>query len=311
MTNIRDIARLAGYSVSTVSRCINDSGYVSANAKQKIQKVIDDLDYVPNEVARDLSRGRTFNVGVVLPHTDHPYFTHVVKGIMNAAFASGFNVVLLPSKYDADLEIEYLEQLRRKSFDALIFTSRAIPLKKLAKYQKYGSIVCCGNVDDIQIACAYALKKDTFIEAFRWIKNRNFKNIGILLSRDGNNSRTSQLTLQSFQTVYQQAPKIIDTTVTTYADGYRAISRFHQKGLKPDFIFANGDDVAAGARQYYLDHQEEVPPMMGQENQLSGRILNLSTIDHQFQKVGKTALELAVSQEIKQIAIPSKLIKRS
>lgn len=310
MTNIRDIARLSGYSVSTVSRCINKSGYVSESTRAKIEKVVNDLDYVPNDVARDLSRGRTLNIGVVLPHTKHPYFTHVVQGIMEAAFFSGYHVVLLPSKYDAEVENDYLEQLRRKNFDALIFTSRGIPLENLLKYQKYGSIICCENPGAVKLAAAYSLKEKTFIEAFDWIKRQGYRNLGILLSRNQELSGTSKITLKSYQKVFGETATIVDTAVTTYQDGYEAIGRFFERGLHPDFIFANGDDVAAGARQYYLDNQLQVPAMLGQEKQLSGKILQLPTIDHQFKKVGQTALELAVLKEIKQIPVESYLIKK-
>lgn len=196
MTNIRDIARLSGYSVSTISRYINHSGYVSLKAGEEIQAVINKVNYAPNTLARDLNRGKTFNVGVVLPHTKHPYFTNILEGIMDAAFASGYHVVLLPSKYDADLEIEYLEQLRRKSYDALIFTSREIPLAKLVEYQKYGPIVCCSNPGKIKLAAAYSLKKDTFISAFEWIKSQGYRNVGILLSRNSRQSVTSDITLK-------------------------------------------------------------------------------------------------------------------
>lgn len=253
MTNIRDIARLSGYSVSTVSRCINDAGYVSEEACNRIQSIIDKLDYVPNDVARDLSRGKTYNVGVVLPHTLHPYFTHVLQGIMKTAFSSGYHVVVLQSKYDADLEIKYLEQLRRKSYDALIFTSRGIPMKELLKYQKYGSIVCCENPGEFNIAAAYALRKETFIEAFEWIKQQRYKKVGILLSRDNQFSATSRVTLECFKKVFGRNARIVDTNVTTYRDGYESISRLFEKNERPDFIFANGDDVAVGVRQYYLD----------------------------------------------------------
>lgn len=55
MANIKDIARLSGYSVATVSRYINKNGYVSTNAAQAIQRVVEKVDYVPNTIARDLS----------------------------------------------------------------------------------------------------------------------------------------------------------------------------------------------------------------------------------------------------------------
>ncbi|MFC6177133.1 LacI family DNA-binding transcriptional regulator [Companilactobacillus huachuanensis] len=310
MTNIHDIARLSGYSVSTVSRVLNNSGYLSDTARNKIQKIIEEQDYVPNDVARDLSRGKTYNVGIVLPHTKHPYFTHLIKGIMETAFAKGYHVVLLPSLYNADIENQYLEQLRRKSYDALIFTSRGIPLKRLLKYQKYGSIICCENPGDYQIAAAYSLRSKTFTEAFSYVKNQGYHEIGILLSRPRESSTTSSLTLASYEAVYGATPKIINTSVTTYQDGYNAMAGFQKNEKKPDFIFANGDDVAAGARQYYLDNELSVPAMMGQENQLSGNILNIPTIDHHFHEVGRKAMELAISGEIKMIPINSELIKR-
>lgn len=59
MTNIHDIAKLSGYSAATVSRVINQRGYVSDKAREKIKSIIDQMDYVPNDVARDLSRVKT------------------------------------------------------------------------------------------------------------------------------------------------------------------------------------------------------------------------------------------------------------
>lgn len=138
MTTIRDVARISGYSVSTVSRVLNHKNYVSDEVRKNIQKVIAELDYVPNDVARDLSRGRTMNIGVVVPNIDHPYYTDIVRGIMAAAFAAGYNVLMLPSKYDAVVEHGYLDQLRRHAFDGLIFTSHTMPVADMVPYKQYG-----------------------------------------------------------------------------------------------------------------------------------------------------------------------------
>lgn len=75
MANIKDIARLSGYSVATVSRYINKNGYVSTNAAQAIQRVVEKVDYVPNTIARDLSTGRTKTIGVVVPFFEYSYFS--------------------------------------------------------------------------------------------------------------------------------------------------------------------------------------------------------------------------------------------
>lgn len=70
MANIRDIARLTGYSVSTVSRVINNNPYVSEEKRRKILAVMEEVNYIPNYTARALSVGKTKNIGVILPFVD-------------------------------------------------------------------------------------------------------------------------------------------------------------------------------------------------------------------------------------------------
>lgn len=311
--NIHDIAKISGYSSSTVSRVINNRNYVSKKARQDIQKVIKDFDYVPNDVARDLSKGKTHNIGVVLPHTKHPYYTQLVEGIMSAAFPAGYRIVMLPSKFEADVEMNYLDRLRRKAYDAIIFTSHGISLKELLKYQKYGSIVICHNPGEYNIAAAYTHREESYMDAFRWIKSQNYQKISILLSRDYEISATAQKTFQAYQKTFDAKPdeKLLNTNVTTYDDGYNAASNFYHNHYEPDVYFTNGDDIAAGVRQFYLDNELTVPKLIGQEDQLSSRILNIPTINHHFHEVGKLACELAINNEIKQLSVESEFIMRN
>lgn len=67
MANIRDIAKITGYSVSTISRVINNHPYVDDEKRAKVLQVMSDLNYVPNRSAQNLSYGRTKNIGVILP----------------------------------------------------------------------------------------------------------------------------------------------------------------------------------------------------------------------------------------------------
>lgn len=312
MATIKDVARLAGYSPATVSRAINHSGYVSRQATAKIQAVIAQLDYVPNDIARDLSQGRTANVGVVVPYLAHPYFTQVFNGILKAAFAAAYNVVLLQSNYDADRERGYLEQLHRRAFDALIFTSRAIPLAELAAAQKYGPIICCEDPGDYPLAAAYSKRTAAYRAAFSWIRTQGYQRVGLTFSRSAQLSATTRLTLATYTDSFGQAPapENIRLGVTTFTDGYQAAQAWARLASQPDFIFSNGDDIAAGIRQFYVDHHLLVPPLMGQENQLSSRLLGLPTIDHHFERVGAAAFDLAASRQIARVPVAADLILR-
>lgn len=312
MTNIRDIAKRAGYSTSTVSRYLNRSGYVSQTAASKIRQVVSELDYVPNSVAQELSLGQTSTIGVVVPHMKHPYFTELVAGIMEAAFAAKYNVSLLKSKYDAKLEVKYLEQLHRKSLAGLIFTSHGIALAQLAEYRKYGPVVCCEDPGSIPISAAFTIREATYLKAFSHLKEQGFQRIALMLSRDYQSSATSKLTINCYRQVFGDLPpaELTLTDVTTFADGYRGAQKYVQLNQQPDFIFTNGDDIAAGVRQYYLDSELPVPPLMGQENQLSSKLMNISTIDHHFRKVGQLAFQLVQHDELQQIPVTSELIIR-
>ncbi|MFD1393285.1 LacI family DNA-binding transcriptional regulator [Lacticaseibacillus jixianensis] len=310
MTNIRDIARLSGYSVATVSRVLNHRKYVSDAVRQRIESIIRELDYAPNDVARDLSRGKTMKIGVVLPVFVHPYYTVLTQSITQAAFAQGYQVSLLPSSYKPTLERRFLEQFKRQAFDGIIFTSHEMPLKALAAYQEFGPVVVCEDPGQLQIAAAFTDRQPSNEAAFTWIKQRGFKRVALMIPRAPRLSATARAIVAAYTTVFGQPPdpKLIWVGSMSNEDGQRA-GTFLAK-LKPDFIFTNSDDIAAGVMQSYLAQGLEPPVMMGQENQLTGRLMGMSTIDHHLEQVGQAAVDLATGAKSGRIKIASEFIAR-
>ncbi|WP_097037895.1 LacI family DNA-binding transcriptional regulator, partial [Lactiplantibacillus plantarum] len=248
MTNIHDIARLSGYSVSTVSRVINHQKYVADDKRAKVEAIMQELDYVPNWVARDLSRGRTKTIGVVLPYANHPYFARVVDGIVSAGFAAGYKIMLLPTNYDMTIERHYLEDLRSKAYDALIFTSRSSSLDTLERYRKYGQIVCCEDPgDDRALAAAYTDRMASYVTALRWAKQQGYATMGVILSRNNVISASTRVTRRAYHEVYGQLDdERLYTGAATYEDGYHAGKYFANQASRVAAIFANGDDIGAG-----------------------------------------------------------------
>lgn len=301
MVTIKDVARISGYSPSTVSRVINHSGYVSIKTNKKIKQVMKQLDYVPNAIAQDLSKGKTHKIGVVLPHLRHSYFSQMLLGIMDEALQTEYSVTLLPSEYDSTLEMHYLEQLKRKEYDGLIFTSRGISLSQLTQYTKYGPIVCCENPGKKHLTAAFSDRKAAYIQAFTWLKDHSIEKIVFLFSRPATISMTTQLTLDWFAQVYGHFPanKHIITNVTTPQDGYRAAQTIAVKDNMVQYFFTNGDDIAAAVRQYYVDQHLPVPGLIGQNGQVASVTLNIPTINHHYAQIGRQAFKLVVSPELK------------
>ncbi|BDZ31527.1 LacI family DNA-binding transcriptional regulator [Lactiplantibacillus sp. WILCCON 0030] len=312
MTNIHDIARLSGYSVSTVSRVINHQKYVADDKRAKVEKIMQELDYAPNRVARDLSKGQTKTIGVVLPYANHPYFARVIDGIVMAAFEAGYKITLLPTNYDMTIERQYLDQLRSKAYDALIFTSRSSQLDTLERYRKYGQIVCCEDPgEDRPLAAAYTDRLASFVSALTWAKSNGYKRMGVVLSRNNVISASTRITREAYEQVYGHlADRELFTGAVKFEDGYRAGAYFAKLQPQVDAVFANGDDIAAGIQRYDTEHQLPPLPVIGQENLLSSRLLKFSTIDHHLEALGQAAFKLAIGHTTEHELIKSEFIKR-
>jgi len=98
MATIKDVAKLAGVSTATVSRFINESGYVSEEAHKKIEQSIKALDYYPNEIARSLFTSKSKIIGLIIPDISNPYFTEVARGAEEMANSQGYNLILINSE---------------------------------------------------------------------------------------------------------------------------------------------------------------------------------------------------------------------
>ncbi|WP_010632779.1 LacI family DNA-binding transcriptional regulator [Sporolactobacillus vineae] len=118
--NIKDIARLAGVSSTTVSRVLNNRGYISIQTREKVQKAIKKLNYHPNDLARSLYHKHTYFIGLIFPTTANPFFGELVSDIENECASQGYKVFLCNSLGRADKEIKYLNMLQRNQVDGII-----------------------------------------------------------------------------------------------------------------------------------------------------------------------------------------------
>lgn len=120
MTTIKDIAKDVGVSVATVSRALNDSGYVSAEVKEKVARAAEKLDYVPNEVARSLHSSQSRVIGVLVPDISNPYFPRVIRGIEDEANKNNYRVLLGNTDHNVEKERKYLEIFHQNNCAGII-----------------------------------------------------------------------------------------------------------------------------------------------------------------------------------------------
>jgi LacI family transcriptional regulator len=122
---MKDVARLAGVSTSTVSAVINNSVPVSAKRLKKVLDAMAALDYHPDEVARSLKKGRTKAVGVIVPDITNAFYPEVICGIEECARKHGYAVLLCDSSEDPAHESEHLSTLFSRRVDGVLVASCA------------------------------------------------------------------------------------------------------------------------------------------------------------------------------------------
>ena len=109
MATLKDVAARCGLTVTTVSRVLNNRGYISDKTRSKVYAAMEELNYQPNEVARSLSKKSTNTIGVIMPHIRHPYFSEMISNIENAAtgYERLYRHILPPHLYAEKVRLGY------------------------------------------------------------------------------------------------------------------------------------------------------------------------------------------------------------
>ena len=123
MTTIRDVAKLADVSVATVSRVINDKGYVNKDTKNRVEAAIQALDYRPNDVARSLFKGKSKMIALFVPDIKNPFFPELAWAVEDISNQYGYTFILCNTDNNNKKEITYLQALSQKSIDGIILVS--------------------------------------------------------------------------------------------------------------------------------------------------------------------------------------------
>jgi LacI family transcriptional regulator len=120
---IKDIARIAKVSHTTVSRALNDKSRIRSETKEKILAIARELNYRPNFIARSLVMKRTKTLGLVITNIANPFYPELAQGVEKTATKLGYNIILCSTQSDISTEKKYIEMLRSKEVDGIIFSS--------------------------------------------------------------------------------------------------------------------------------------------------------------------------------------------
>ncbi|MCM3719920.1 LacI family DNA-binding transcriptional regulator [Fictibacillus phosphorivorans] len=317
MANIKDVAKMAGVSVTTVSRVLNDYPYVSAEKAEAVRKAMEECNYQRNINAVHLSKGKTFLVGVVVPFSNHPYFGLLIDGIANAALTHNYKLVLIQTNYEEEKEIEALTMLKNKQIDALIICSRICDWKAIKDFTQYGPIVLCEDAREKEVSCTFVDHYKSFSIALDYLHKKGHSRIGYCIGRkSGTNSKQRHSAYVNFlkENSLSFHSDFIFSGCFNFEDGVKVVTEFVQMKERPTALLVTSDQVAAGILTCCKEQGIFIPEdlaIMGFDNQPISKVMHITTLEIPLVEVGRKLFHQAMDGErVTHEEIPVKLIER-
>jgi DNA-binding LacI/PurR family transcriptional regulator len=322
MANIKEIAKLAGVSITTVSRVLNNHPYVSEEKRRAVHEIIEQIGYTRNVNAVHLVTGKTNIIGVILPYVDHPWFSGLIEGIMQEAHTYNYHILLCPTNYEKKEEIAILEMLRNKQIDGLIICSKANTWEHIKEYARYGPIVACEKSNEREISSIYIDSYAASSTGIHYLIEQGHRHLGIVVARitSFNNSQRYVAYKDALSRLYEPIrEEWIFTNYVTMNDGIELVHRWMEMKERPTALLVAGDTVAAGivteAKKYGIDIPNELA-IIGLDNQPIAEALDITTIAQPIHQVGMQAVRSIHNKltndckEVIEVELPYELIKR-
>ncbi len=254
---IKDVAKVAGVSPSTVSRVISDSNRISENTKVNVRKVMKELGYHQNAIARSLVTQRANSIGLVMARSTqdafaNPFFPGIIQGIASIAQKNHFSLVLSSTTDYQEEREETLKMIRNRKVDGVILMASRINDELINKLIEYNfPFVLIGRSPehkDIPIVNNDNIKATH--DAVGYLINNGYRNIAVLsgpkeyvVSQD--RAYGYESALDKYQ--YSGDSTILYTNDFTYQEGFDSTIELLDSRKNIDVIFAFDDMIALGA----------------------------------------------------------------
>lgn len=300
MSNIKAISKLAGVSIATVSRVLNNYPYVKIETRQAVEDAIKKLNYTPNSSAIHLRHGKTYVIGVIVPFVNHPFFSMLIQGIGEASLLHDYDIILLQQGSDKSREIEHLSMLKNKRVDGLILTSSLNTWETINDFMKYGPIISCEKIEKGIIPSVFINHFKAFYEGIHFLLKRGYKNIAICPGPA--ESAVSMEREQGYIAVLKELnlpnhPEWIFREHHSIKTGKEIMNLVMRMDNQPDALITGSDEVAAGVLFEAKENNISIPNdfgILGFDNQPISELLNITTIEQPIKDIGKSAMELLI-----------------
>lgn len=265
LNSIKDIAREAGVSHSTVSRALRSSPLVNPETSERIRRIARENNFRLSAVGRSLATGRTHTIGVVVTTIADPFTSEVVSGVEDTANASGYSVILANSNSDPDREVRIVQSFEERRVDGILVMASRVGAAYLPLLADMNIPIVLINNQNPAAGFVHSIAIDNTLasqSAVRFLIQLGHKRIAYIGGRDGYQSDAERL--NGFRQALAAANIAVDEKYIVQGDaspegGQIAMQRLLALASPPTAVFCYNDMTALGALSAAQQRSLKVP----------------------------------------------------
>ena len=308
-SRLRDVAERAGVSIRTVSNVVNGYAPVAGETRRRVEAAVAELHYQPNLLARNLKRGRSGILALVVPELDVPYFAELARVVIAQARLHGYTVVVDQTDGEPDREREMImSNTRAALFDGVILSPLALSQAELGERDSrlpivlLGERIGAGGLDHVAIDNIGAAR-----EATQHLFDCGHERVAAIGDQPYETGDTAQLRTTGYRQAHEAAGRQVDeslvvrTTRFHRSNGAEAMAHLLDAGEPPTAVFCFNDLLALGAMRELLSRGLRVPDdvaLIGFDDIEDGRFAtpSLSTVSPAKQQIAELAVSRLVAR---------------
>lgn len=300
---MKDVARLAGVSVTTVSVVINQTLPVSEARRKKVHAAMKALDYHPDAIARSLKTGRTRVIGIVVPDVTNAFYPEVVRGIEDAAQRLGYSVLLCDSNEDPLREQEHLKTLFSQRVDGILLGCCADSTASATLQSRGVPIVFIDRLPPVAIAIASSISTDNqqaAAMATRYLLSLGHTRVALLAGHTGLTPHRDRM--EGFRNAMQEAglpirDEYLVTGQIQIPDGFEAGRDLLRLPVPPTAVMVSNNKLLLGVLQAFEEGNIRIPEqvsVLGFDDYIWNRYFNpsITAVAQQTFAMGQQGFEL-------------------
>jgi len=305
-STIKDVAKMAGVSISTVSKFINGGNVLEENRVQ-IENAIETLNYQVNTVARGMKTRKTMSVGVLIPSLADYYGVSILSCIDQELYNSGYSTIICDySQTDPTGASDKINFLINKQIDGIIMQPIGVHQEDIDRAAKADVPIVFVDIEDPEISCDTVTidNVDIACRITQHFIDNGHKRIGFIGGQEGVNTTDDRV--RGYKEALEKAgiepsSELIHLENVSEESGYLAMMRFMNLKEPPTAVFASGNDLTCGAVMYANEKHLKIPEdvsFVGFENQTIAHVYNPTlTIGIQpIRKIGQTAARMLLER---------------